>query len=93
MNMNHRNDMPEKDNSEENTSFRILHLLKTEGELSSADIRASIGMSDDINFTYRILAPMIKAGILERTIPNKPTSRSQKYRITAKGQKMLKEHS
>ena len=35
------------------------------------------------------LQPAIAGGVLEMTIPDKPTSRLQKYRLTAKGNDWL----
>lgn len=40
-------------------------------------------------FQTNYLIPRIKNGLLERTIPDKPTSRLQKYRLTEKGRAWL----
>jgi hypothetical protein len=37
------------------------------------------------NFEERYLKPAIEAGFIELTIPDKPQSRLQKYRLTAEG--------
>jgi predicted transcriptional regulator len=42
-------------------------------------------------FQANYLLPLIQEGILERTIPDKPRSRLQKYRLTAKGRTLLGE--
>jgi ATP-dependent DNA helicase RecG len=34
----------------------------------------------------------VKVGWLERTIPNKPRSSKQKYRLTEKGRQILKQY-
>lgn len=40
-------------------------------------------------FQANYLMPMLQAGILERTIPDTPRSRLQKYRLTDKGRTLL----
>ena len=40
-------------------------------------------------FQQNYLNPLIQAELLERTIPDKPTSRLQKYRLTGKGRAWL----
>ena len=84
---------PDKVPSKDNVMIRILEVLKSKGELSAADILASLGTGKDTNFTYRRIAPLIEMGLVERTIPDKPNSSNQRYRITTKGKKMLKEHN
>ena len=42
-------------------------------------------------FQANYLIPLIQDGFLERTIPDKPTSRLQKYRLTEKGRAWLAE--
>jgi len=41
-------------------------------------------------FRNKYINPLIELGIVERTIPNKPTSSKQEYFLTAKGIAMLK---
>ena len=36
-----------------------------------------------------MLKPLLEAGWLEMTIPDKPTSSRQKYRLTARGRNLL----
>ena len=43
------------------------------------------GRRDRTKFRNQVLKPVMGAGWLEMTIPDKPCSSKQKYRITAKG--------
>ena len=58
---------------------------RTREELQDA---AGIGHREHFRTGY--LIPLLSAGWLERTIPDKPRSRLQRYRTTAAGAKALK---
>lgn len=47
------------------------------------------GRSDRTKFRNQVLNPLLDSGLLEMTIPDKPTSRNQKYRLTENGRKYL----
>ncbi len=49
------------------------------------------GRTDRTKFRKQILKPLIDAGWLEMTVPDKPTSSKQKYRLTEKGRNLLVE--
>ena len=42
-------------------------------------------------FRDQVLRPLLEVGLLEMTIPDKPRSSKQKYRLTAKGRDLLAE--
>ena len=44
-----------------------------------------LGLQDRMYFARSYLKPAIDAGLLEMTIPDKPNSRLQRYRLTAAG--------
>ena len=50
---------------------------------------AGYGLANREHFRKAYIEPLVKAGWLERTIPNKPQSRNQKYRLTDKGREVL----
>ena len=52
---------------------------------SREELQAATGMIDREHFRKAYIEPLVMAGWLERTIPDKPTSRLQKYRLGAKG--------
>jgi ATP-dependent DNA helicase RecG len=49
------------------------------------------GRSDRTKFRNQVLGPLIKAGLIEMTIPDKPRSSKQKYRLTEKGSKAIQD--
>lgn len=64
-------------------------LLALRGEMNRADIMKELGLAGRDNFRKLYLAPALEAGLVEMTIPDKPSSRLQKYRLTPKGQKAI----
>ena len=46
-------------------------------------------MKDRKHFKATYMDPLVKEGWMEETIPDKPTSRLQRYRLTPKGQTWL----
>ena len=49
-----------------------------------------LGLKGRDNFEKRYLAPALEAKLTERTLPDKPNSRLQQYRLTDKGRSLLK---
>lgn len=55
------------------------------------DLMTIVGRSNRTKFRDQVLSPMMEAGLIEMTVPDKPTSRLQKYRLTDQGRALLKE--
>ncbi len=68
--------------------LKLLLLLKDE-PLNSKKIRDKLGLKHRASFRKNYLHPALHAGLIERTIPSKPNSRLQQYRLTEKGKKEL----
>jgi ATP-dependent DNA helicase RecG len=54
-----------------------------------ADLMAVADRTNRTKFRDQVIKPMLADGLLEMTIPDKPTSSKQRYRITEKGRNML----
>ncbi len=61
-------------------------------DCSFADLQAAAGLKDRVHFLKTHLEPLLLAGWIERTIPDKPHSSKQKYRLTEKGRQALQKH-
>ena len=59
------------------------------GEMGREALQSALGLSDRKSFRERYLKPALADGLIEMTIPDKPNSRLQKYRLTDKGQQWL----
>jgi Fic family protein len=53
--------------------------------LSASEMMKNLGLSHRPTFRNNYLHPALAKGLIEMTIPDKPNSRLQKYRITQKG--------
>ena len=69
---------------------RLMHILSDAGHygLSRKELLEASGLRDRKSFTKRWLAPALEAGFIEMTIPNKPNSRMQRYKLTVSGKRM-----
>jgi len=68
----------------------FLQLLDMTREPTSLEAMMKIlGQTNRTRFRKTVLRPLLDTGILAMTIPDKPSSSKQKYRITAKGVALL----
>ena len=56
---------------------------------SFAELMSFMDVTDRTKFRRKYIHPLLKAGILEQTIPDKPNSRNQKYQLTIKGIELI----
>ena len=69
---------------------QVERLLKTlVGDLSRDHLQKAMGLQDRKSFRALYLAPALAAGLIEMTIPEKPNSRLQKYRLADLGRAWL----
>ena len=59
------------------------------GEMTRQHIQAALGLKSEAHFRTAYLKPALQAGVVEMTLPDKPNSRSQRYRLTPLGQRWL----
>jgi ATP-dependent DNA helicase RecG len=65
-------------------------LAKCLNESKLVELLKIAGRSDRTKFRNQVINPLLKARLIEMTIPDKPNSRLQKYRLTVKGAAHLK---
>jgi hypothetical protein len=62
-----------------------------QGEMTRLDLQGAMGLKNLAHFRKAYLTPALASGCLEMTMPDKPRSTNQRYRLTAKGQQWQKE--
>ncbi|THB68371.1 MAG: hypothetical protein D6B27_02765 [Gammaproteobacteria bacterium] len=88
-----RNQPESQEVTGEVTEF-VERLLKAiNGDMSRNDIQEKLSLKHEDYFRNKYLQPAINLGLVEMTIPQKPKSSKQKYRLTAKGIQYLNRHS
>lgn len=68
--------------------MRVVEACSTK-DLKSAEIQEVAGIRHRETFQRNYLDELLEDELLERTIPDKPNSRLQKYRLTEKGKLLL----
>ena len=83
------------DQDSDQVSDQVVKLLKLfDGKsLSATELMENLGLSHKPTFRANYLHPALDRRFIEMTIPDKPNSRLQKYRITPKGRAFIKEPS
>ncbi|RWX49708.1 ATP-dependent DNA helicase RecG [Candidatus Electrothrix communis] len=61
-----------------------------EGEMNPREIQEQLGLKAEKNFRLLYLRPALDAGLIEMTLPGKPRSPKQCYRLTLAGQTVKK---
>ncbi|MFO7604930.1 MAG: Fic family protein [Desulfurivibrionaceae bacterium] len=69
---------------------RLLSVLTS--EMTRQQLKGALGLKDDEHFRKAYLLPALNAGLIEMTIPDKPRSSKQKYRLTDKGRQVMARH-
>ncbi len=70
---------------------KLLELFSENKILGNQRIRELLGVKDRKNVRKYYIIPAMELGAIEYTIPDKPKSRNQKYKLTSIGRKILME--
>ena len=60
-------------------------------EMNRPQLQDVLGVNHRQHFVAAYLSPALKAGLIEMTLPDKPTSRKQRYRRTVTGESLAQE--
>ena len=63
-----------------------------QGEHTRNALQEALGLKHTPHFRQAFLLPALETGLLEMTLPDKPRSSNQRYRLTALGQRWLEIH-
>jgi ATP-dependent DNA helicase RecG len=66
---------------------RVVLILKNTS-LSMEELMGKLELKHRPSFLYTYVKPTLEMGLIEMTIPDKPTSPEQKYRLTEKGRQL-----
>ncbi len=73
---------------------QVLAILAVAGTPQTGmDLQAATGLTDRVYFRKAYLKPLLAAGWLEMTLPDKPQSPRQRYRTTKQGRTVLAEET
>ncbi|MCK9364440.1 MAG: hypothetical protein M0P74_12685 [Syntrophales bacterium] len=59
------------------------------GDMSRAELMSTLVLKDRMHFANDYLRPALEADLIQYTIPDKPNSRLQQYRLTEKGRAVV----
>jgi ATP-dependent DNA helicase RecG len=62
------------------------------GELTRQQLQEALSLKNNDYFRKAYLLPAINAGLVQMTLPDKPRSSNQRYRLTAAGRLWLVKH-
>ncbi len=58
-------------------------------EKSIPELMGAVGRTNRTKFRNSVLKPLMHGGLIEMTVPDRPQSSNQKYRLTEKGRALL----
>lgn len=76
--------------AESNRAGQILRLLQS-GSHSKQELAHALGKEKPYRYLNELVKHLLSLGYIEYTLPDKPISRLQKYRLTAKGRALIEQ--
>ena len=70
---------------------KLALLKKAQPDTTLVELLSTTGRTDRSKFRRNVLLPLIQDDFIEMTIPDKPRSQHQRYRITQAGREVLEE--
>jgi ATP-dependent DNA helicase RecG len=74
------------------TEIARLLAAAAQGEHTRNALQEALGLKHTPHFRQAFLLPALEAGLIEMTLPDKPRSSKQRYRLTPQGQRWLDTH-
>ena len=74
------------------TQRNVLNALE-DGTLSRKEIFEKIGIRGDTRAFKRHIGPLLSRGFIKMTVPDKPNSKLQRYRLTDSGRSAIRQHA
>ena len=68
---------------------RLLEVISGSGEMNRKQIQEALGLKNTKHVRKTYLLPALQDGLIEMTIPDKPRSKYQRYRLTPAGREYL----
>lgn len=61
--------------------------------MNRLELQEQLNLVDREHFRRSYLKPALECGVIEMTKPDKPNSRSQRYRLTEQGEQIKKDYN
>src|SRR5690554_3454164 len=71
----------------------VVFLISQHGELGNTEFREYLNINDRKHVRKSYITPALEAGFIEMTIPDKPNSRLQKYKLTELGRAVVEKRN
>lgn len=80
-----------EDTTEDTTEDTVQRafLASVKGQMSRLELQQAMSLKNKEYFRKHYIIPALEYGYIAMTLPDKPTSKKQKYYLTAKGQELL----